>query len=423
MNEIKYSSVNETVTGYTHSSGVRVYMVKKEGFSKSAAFFSTHFGSVDNEFVPVGEKEFISVPDGVAHFLEHKVFEQPDGSNVFDMFSRCGAGANAYTSFDMTAYYFWCTENFKENLKTLLTFVQSPYFTEENVAKEQGIIGQEIGMYDDNPSWKCYFNMLGCLYKNFPVKRDIAGTVASISEITKDTLYTCYNTFYHPSNMTLSLVGDFDINEVKGWVDEFLKDVPAVAEVKRKYPVEPSEIVKKEVVQEMSVAVPMYMIGFKDEAAENTEKRRAEVKIAMELLLGKSSKLYNELYGEGLITPAFGIDYTAEEYYGFSEISDQSENADEVFARIKKAIAQFKVNSEDLERIKRKVFGRSLSIFDDPEEYAGAIARHNTTGLDMFKIFDAYKTVTADDVEKVFKTHLTEEKAVISKIVPQSEAG
>ncbi len=416
MNKVINEGAGEQLLEYTHSSGVKVYMVPKKGFSKCAAFFSTHFGSIDNEFVPVGETEFITVPDGVAHFLEHKVFEQPDGSNVFDMFSKYGASANAYTSFNMTTYYFWCTDNFKENLKTLISFVQSPYFTEENVAKEQGIIGQEIGMYDDNPGWKCYFNMLGCLYGNFPVRRDIAGTVESISKITKDTLYTCYNTFYHPSNMTLSLVGDFKPEEIKEYVDKILADKAKTDEVKRKYPQESDAVAEKEKLQKMSVEVPMYMIGFKDVLTENTEKRRAEVKIALELLLGKSSKLYNELYSAGLITPAFGTDYTGEKEYAFSEISDQSANADKVFEKIKTAVADFKVDEEELERIKRKTFGRGLEVFDDPEEYAGALARYKTLGLDLYKVFEAYKNVTAEDIENVFKTHLTADKMVISKI-------
>lgn len=411
-------SVNETLCTYTHSSGLRVRMVSKKGFCKSAAFFSTHYGSIDNEFVPIGEKDFIKVPDGIAHFLEHKVFEQPDNSNVFDMFSKYGASANAYTSFDMTTYYFWCTEHFKENLKTLTGFVQSPYFTDENVKKEQGIIGQEIGMYDDSPGWRCYFNMLGCLYKSFPVNRDIAGTVESISKITKETLYTCYNTFYHPSNMTLCMVGDFDTEDMKEYLDGILGSMESKPPVARKYPQEQAEIAKRETVQKMSVAMPMYMIGFKDMPQSNVEKRRAEVKIALELLLGKSSKLYNELYSEGLITPMFGMDYTAEKQYGFSEISDQTGNADKVFEKIKSAAASFKPSGEDIERIKRKTFGNGLGIFDDPEEYAGALARYETSGLNLYKMLEAYKNVTAEDVQKVFETHLTPDKAVLSKIEP-----
>ncbi len=416
MNSRTYENVNETLFEYVHSSGVRICIVPKKGFSKNAAFFSTHFGSIDNEFVPVGETEFVQVPDGVAHFLEHKVFEQPDESNVFDMFSRYGASANAYTSFNMTTYYFWCTENFKENLKTLISFVQSPYFTEENVSKEQGIIGQEIGMYDDNPGWQCYFNMIGCLYNEFPVKRDIAGTVESISKITKDTLYTCYNTFYHPSNMTLCMVGDFDAAEIKEYADTLLNKIPAAPEVKKKYPEEKPEIYRREITKKMSVSVPQYMIGFKDDPSGETERRSVAVEIALELFLGKSSKLYNELYSEGLITPAFGTDYTGAKEYAFSEIADRSENGDKVFERIKEALATFEIVPEDLERIKRKRFGRGLEIFDDPEEYAGALARYETLGLDLYKIFDAYKNITQAEIEDVFRTHLTAERMVISKI-------
>ena len=198
MNVIKYDKIDETLYSYEHPTGVKVYMVSKPGFTKFSASFSTHFGSIDNTFVPIGETEMITVPDGVAHFLEHKVFEQEDGGNAFEMFGRLGASSNAYTSFNMTNYYFWATDNYEENLKTLIKFVQAPYFTAENVSKEQGIIGQEIGMYDDDPNWRCYFNMLQALYREHPVRLDIAGTVESISKITKDTLYCCYNTFYHP---------------------------------------------------------------------------------------------------------------------------------------------------------------------------------------------------------------------------------
>lgn len=182
MQKKDYPNLNETVYSYQHSSGLHIYIAPKPEFQKSCAYFATHFGSIDNHFVPLNSEQYIRVPDGVAHFLEHKMFEQPDGENVFDTFSKYGASANAFTSSDITAYYFWCTNAFEENLKTLLHYVQTPYFTAENVAKEQGIIGQEIRMYDDDPNWRAFFNMLGCLYHNHPVKVDIAGTVESIAE-------------------------------------------------------------------------------------------------------------------------------------------------------------------------------------------------------------------------------------------------
>lgn len=418
MKEKIYSKLNETIYEYVHTSGVRVFMVPKKGFLKSSAYFATHFGSIDYNFVPIGEKEFKTVPDGVAHFLEHKVFEQPDNSNVFDMFSKYGANANAYTSFDMTTYYFWCTENFKENLKILVDFVQKPYFTKENVEKEQGIIGQEIRMYDDDPNWKCYFNMLGCLYNAFPVKKDIAGTVESISEITPEILYICYNTFYHPSNMTLCLVGDFEPQDMKNYLENILSKKENAAEIKRKYEYEPTKVANSYISQKMSVSAPIYTIGFKD-AANNKEKehRRAALKIAMQLFLGKSSPLYAKLYNNGKITPSFGFDYTGEKEFAFVEISDESPFGKEVAEQIISEAKKFSVSEKDFERVKRKVFGKGLSIFDAPDEYAGALSRYTVKGLDLYKLFEEYDNVTSYEAEEIVKTCFTEENMALSEII------
>ncbi len=419
MEKKVYNSVDETLYTYTHKSGAKIYMVPKKGLSKSAAYFSTHFGSIDNCFIPFGEKEYISVPDGVAHFLEHKMFEMPDNSNVFDMFSNFGASANAYTSFNMTSYHFWCTDYFKENLKTLINFVQTPHFTDENVAKEQGIIGQEIRMYDDEPSWRCYFNMLSCMYEKNPVSRDIAGTIESISEITKDTLYKCYNTFYHPSNMTLCLVGDFDHEDMADYLTSVLKPLDNKDTIKRKSESDGNNVICREKTANMSVSRPMYAIGFKDNnVGTDILKRRVAAKIALNLLIGKSSALYNELYAEGNISPEFGFDYTGEEKYAFTEIADECNDPAYIAEKIKSAINNFKVSDDDFERIRRKLFGKKLYAFNDPDNYAGALARHTTLGLDMYEMFDLFKTVTKADVENVFETHLREENMVISIINP-----
>lgn len=418
MKEKNYSKLNETIYEYVHTSGVRVFMVPKKGVLKSGAYFATHFGSIDYNFVPIGEKEFKTVPDGVAHFLEHKVFEQPDNSNVFDMFSKYGANANAYTSFDVTTYYFWCTENFKENLKILVEFVQSPHFTKENVEKEQGIIGQEIRMYDDDPNWKCYFNMLGCLYNNFPVKKDIAGTVESISEITPEILYTCYNTFYHPSNMTLCLVGDFDPEDMKNYLENILLKKENAEDVTRKYETEPQKVAKSYISQKMSVSTPLYAIGFKDTAnTKNIEHRRAAFKIAMQLFLGTGSPLYAKLYGGGKITPSFGFDYTGEKEFAFAEISDESPFGKEVAETIVAEAKKFSVSETDFERIKRKMFGKGLSIFDDPDDYAGTLSRYTVKNLDLYKLFEAYDNITPSEIEDLVKTCFTEENMALSEII------
>ena len=422
MNKTTYEKLNETLISYTHSSGLKVYMAVKPGFAKSCAYFSTDYGSTTNRFVPKGGTEPVTVPDGVAHFLEHKVFEQPDGSSVFDMFSKYGAYANAYTSFNMTTYYFWCTENFRENLKTLIEFVQTPYFTDENVAKEQGIIGQEIRMYQDDPGWSCYFNMLQGLYNNHTVRLDIAGTIESISKITKDTLYTCYNTFYNPSNMTLCLVGDFDPEEMKAFLDTVLANVEPMPEILRIMPQEPAAINSAHTVKKMSVATPVYAIGFKESVISGElEVRRNAAKTALELLIGRSSKLYNDLYSEGLITAAFASDYTGEKDYGFAEITDEGSGAEKTAQRILKGIKEFKFDSSDFERIKRKRFGRSLHIFNDPEAYAGALARNTTCGADLYKSVELAEKISEKEVKDVFERMLCPENLTLSQIVPMEK--
>ena len=200
-------SLDETLYTMVHPTGLKIYVMPKKGFSKTYAIYGTQFGSVNNTFVPLGETKPVKVPDGVAHFLEHKMFEQSDGTNAFDLFSRYGANANAFTSFTNTCYLFSCTEHFDQCFAHLLDYVQKPYFTDENIQKEQGIIGQEIKMYDDDGEWKVMFNMLKAIYCNNPVRIDIAGTVESISEIDKKVLYDCYNTYYNPANMAVAVAG------------------------------------------------------------------------------------------------------------------------------------------------------------------------------------------------------------------------
>lgn len=205
METIRYDALQETLYRETMENGLQVYVLPKPGFQKTYATFSTKYGSIDNHFRVEGQED-IAVPDGIAHFLEHKMFEEPEG-DIFATFASQGASANAFTSFDQTVYLFSATENIPANLETLVNFVQHPYFTDQNVEKEKGIIGQEIGMYRDNPDWRVYFGLIEAMYKVHPVHIDIAGTVESIGTITKETLYTCYNAFYHPSNMLLFVVG------------------------------------------------------------------------------------------------------------------------------------------------------------------------------------------------------------------------
>src|SRR3954467_6569651 len=240
MEKISFDQLQEELYHEKLANGLNVYILPKSGFNKSFATFTTNYGSIDNHFVPLGSEEYIKVPDGIAHFLEHKLFEKEDG-DVFQQFSRQGASANAFTSFTRTAYLFSSTSDVEKNLETLVDFVQSPYFSEKTVEKEKGIIGQEITMYDDNPDWRLYFGLIQNLYQNHPVKIDIAGTIESISHISKDLLYECYNTFYHPSNMLLFVVGPVDVQKIMEQIKENQKkkNFDPISDIKRQFEEEP----------------------------------------------------------------------------------------------------------------------------------------------------------------------------------------
>ena len=316
--KIQSKSLGEVLYRGVHKSGLKIYVLQKNGFSKSYASFAARVGSVDSEFTVPGESEKTKVPDGIAHFLEHKLFEQPDGSNVFEKYSKTGAWANAFTGFNTTAYIFSATGGFYENLEILLDFVSKPYFTDENVAKEQGIIGQEIRMYDDDPNWRVFFNLLSAMYVSHPVKKDIAGTVESISRINKDILYKCYNTFYNPSNMILFACGDVDCKRVEQLADKYVTASP-IGEINRHYPEEPPRINQSVSEQRLSVALPIFLLGFKDSELKQRGgdmlRKQITTEVLLEMLAGKSSPLYNTLYEKGLINDSFELDFSSETDY------------------------------------------------------------------------------------------------------------
>lgn len=409
-----------------HSSGLGIYIVPKKDYSKSYAIFGTRYGSVDSKFVVPGETELTEVPDGIAHYLEHKMFDQPDGSNVFDSFSKYGGNANAFTSFNMTAYLFAATSNMKENLATLLDYVQSPYFTEESVQKEQGIIGQEIRMYDDNGGWKVFFNFLNCLYQNHPVRTEIAGTVESISHITADYLYKCYNTFYNLSNMSLVIVGNVNPQEMLEVIEKGVKkNEPFEEDIKKVYPNEPEEIAKPYSEQSLSVSMPMFMMGFKDTdtgySGAKLLKKNIEITILLKMLFGKSSPLYLKLYEEGLINANFSIEYTMQPDYGFSSIDGESKDPKKVYEIIMNEIDRIHkdgLNIEDFNRIKKVVWGNYIRSHNDVENYAVSFMQMLFMDIDYFDYYNVYNTVTFEDVENRFEQHFKKESAALSVINP-----
>lgn len=411
--------IKETLYHGVHTSGVEVYVMPKVGYQKCHAMFATRYGSLESEFLKGDEK--IKIPDGTAHFLEHKLFEEPDG-NVFDKFSVLGASANAFTNFTATAYHFSATANFYESLATLIRFVQNPYFTKESIDKEQGIIGQEIKMYDDDPNWRVYFNVLGCLYNACYVKYDIAGTVESIREINKDILYDIYSVFYHPSNMVLFIAGDVDLEKVNACVCESLKDIkPLDAPIKRLYPDEAEAIAKAYVCQKLDVAVPLFTLGFKDTdvglEGDALLKKEIEMKILMELLFSKCSDVYKTLYEKGLINDSFDADYECQKEYAFTCLTGESKDPDAVRDIVWDMLSKTEVTQEGFERAKKVVWGNYVRLFNSTEAIGYSFVLHRLAGMDYFRFREIYDTVTLDTVRARKETSLCVDKSALSVVV------
>lgn len=427
--ELKHSvnqTTGEELYSGVHSSGLDVYIIPKRDYSKGYAIFGTRYGSVDSEFVVPGETVPTKVPDGIAHYLEHKMFDQPDGSNVFDRFAKYGANANAYTSFNMTAYLFSATSNMDENLKTLMDYVQSPHFTEESVQKEQGIIGQEIRMYDDNGGWKVFFNFLNCLYQKHPIKTEIAGTIESISHISADYLYKCYNTFYNLSNMAIVIVGDVEPYSVANIIDSSVKrSQPFDEEIKKVYPTEPDEIAQEYAQKNLSVSMPMFMLGFKDTdtgySGDRLLKKSIEMEILLRLMFGKSSPLYKKLYEEGLINANYSFEYTMQPDYAFSSIDGESKDPQRVYDEVLAEVDRIRnegISEADFERTKKVLWGQYIRSMNDTEDYANEFIRSTFIGVDYFNYDKVYKTVTFEDVKKRFKEHFKKGYSALSVINP-----
>ncbi|HBH2946506.1 TPA: insulinase family protein, partial [Clostridioides difficile] len=373
MEKIVNDILKEEVYYEKLQNGLDVYFMPKRGFMKKYAILATNYGSNDLEFVPIGEDKKIRVNEGIAHFLEHKMFEQPDGGDAFDKFSKLGVNANAFTNFTMTAYLFSATENFYESLEHLIDYVQTPYFTDENVEKEKGIIAQEIKMYNDDPDWNVYFNCLKAMYVNYPARIDIAGTVDSIYKITKEELYKCYNTFYNPGNMALFVVGDLDVEKVidvtkksnNYKVDKLSKSI------ERFYPEEPEGVKEKEVIEKFPISMPMFNIGFKDSNVGLKGKELLRKEIVTDILVGmlfkKGSKLYEDLYMQGLINENFGAGFSSQVDYAFSIIAGDSKEPKKVKEIILDYIEKSKkegLSKEEFERTKKKKIGSFIKCFD-----------------------------------------------------------
>ncbi len=400
-------------------SGLQIYIMEKPQYSSSYAIYGTRYGSIDTRFSK-DKEEMITVPEGIAHYLEHKLFEGEDG-DAFSKYAKTGASANAFTSFDRTCYLFSCSDNFYENLDILLSFVQSPYFTPENVQKEQGIIGQEIRMYDDNPGWRVMFNLLKGMYHTHPVRVDIAGTVESIAQIDADLLYKCYETFYNPSNMFICLVGNIDTDKTLKQIEKSIIDKQPV-EITRGEFQEPQTIVKPYVEQRLAVNTPMFCLGFKQKIA--TPYRRLKSKICVDLLLqiicGDASPLYARLMNEGLINDDFDCEYFNGNGYAAVIFEGESCDPERVAQEIKAEINRLRVegiNKKLFSAVKCGMYGNMVRRFNSVENLAMSLTECAMYDYGLFDEIKMVKSVSYDDVMKRFDV-FDDENAVLSVIKP-----
>lgn len=418
-----FQQVNETLYQETLSNGLQVFLLPKQGFSKTYAVFTTRYGSIDSHF-RLSNGEQINVPDGIAHFLEHKMFEKKD-RDVFQDFSRNGASYNAFTSFNRTAYLFSSTDKVEENLTILLDFVQEPYFSDQSVEKEKGIIGQEIQMYDDNPDWNVYMNLLKAMYKEHPINIEITGTIESIAKITPKTLYDCYETFYHPSNMMLFVVGSFEPESIMQLIrsNQSKKQFPPAPKIERIFPEEPTQLAKPKVELQLSVGLPKCLIGFKETAngltGEALLKREMTTKLALDILLGNSSDIYQQMYDQGLVTESFDFDYSNETDYGYSIIGGDTPDPDKLVETIRQEITRFiqsGVNTDDFERSKRKKIGLFLRSLNSVEFIANQFTSYKFNGIDLFSVVPVLEKITLEDVNQRIREHFRFEQMAVSVV-------
>ena len=415
MEIIQNDQIKEKVYIDILDNGMKIIIIPKENTEKKYIIWGTKFGSIDNHFIEPKTGKEIKVPDGVAHYLEHKMFEQENGVDSLYKLMSLGLDANAYTTNDHTAYLFGGTNNFYEGLDELMDYVQHPYFTDENVEKERGIIGQEIGRYDDEPTWKLYVNMMDCLYTNNPIKLDIAGTVESISQITKETLYSCYNTFYHPSNMIMCISGNFNPEQILEEVKKRLLPREKIGEIKRIYPPYENKINKKIKEQKMDVNIPLFITGFRDILEnENKVKKQIAIEIILNSLIGKSSKIYQEMYNEGLLMSPLDFDHEFSDEYSHIIISGQSENPEKVNEKIVNVLINSEIRNEDFWRSKRALYGEYLSEYDDVETIGRMFLQDAVKGINSLDYINVFKTINLEYVNKIQKDLFKKEMSALS---------
>lgn len=421
MEKITSPQTGDSYVLIHHKSGLPILVREMKGYSSTQAIFGTKYGSINTQFKTAADKDFCTVPEGIAHFLEHKLFENED-TDVFDLFAKTGASANAFTSFDKTCYFFSCSDHFYESLEILLNFVQSPYFTPQSVAKEQGIIGQEIQMENDDPTWRVLFNLLGGLYQKHPVKIDIAGTRESIAQITDTLLYRCYRTFYNLHNMVLAVAGNCDVEQVLEVADRLLKpcEDPGLETV---FPEESLEIVRPETVEKAAVGQTIFSLGIKCAPHTGYENLKAEMEagVVLKILAGSSSPLYQSMLKEGLVNDTFDSDVFSGDGFFATIFEGESRDPRAVRDRITNAILQTQKDGLDetaFLEYQRTAYGALVREQERVPDVALGLVNTAMAGVQFFDSMKVLSEMTLDDCNRFLREQLDVKRMSLSMVEP-----
>ena len=421
---IKSQRLGEEFLRIKHKSGLTLLLCPMKGYSSAYALFGTEYGSVESSFIDK-DGALVQIPAGTAHFLEHKMFESEEG-DAFALYAKTGASANAYTSFDKTAYLFSCSDNFKESLSILMHLVTEPYFTPQTVDKEQGIIGQEIKMYDDSPEWRVMFNLMEALFEKHPLKIDIAGTVDTIAQITADTLYTCYNAFYNLNNMALAIAGNFEVQDVLDLADEILKPAEPMT-AQRILVDEPAQVVKHRVEQQLPVATPLFQIGFKAVPKSKEENLINQVydEILLDTIAGEHTALYRSMYDEGIINSTFVGEVMAGRDFAVTLFEGESRDPDKVYEALCGEIRRMQregIDWDAFERSRRAIYGRYLGMYARVDSVASLMLTTQFGGADMYTVLEAAAGATYEMLTARLLEAFDPERSALSVVTAPKEA-
>lgn len=413
--EYRSERLGESFYYHRHATGVHIYVCPNPDSNSVYAAFAAKYGSLDDRFCIDGESEIISTPAGVAHFLEHKLFENEEG-DAFERFAKTGASANASTSFDSTRYLFSAADNFEQSFEILLDFVQSPYFTEETVRKEQGIIGQEIGMYDDDPDWMVFFNLLKMLYHGHPVSVDIGGTVQSIAQITPEVLYKCYNAFYHPENMVIAVAGNVQPQTVLEIADRMLR--PSQSKVARTVPNEAMpRIISNWTTRNMDTGVTQFQFGMRDEPESITARDFVLTTILLKAIAGPTTPLYERLLSQGLINATFSTEYMAVRGAQLSIFSGESEQPEKVRDEIVREIERIRaegLDEEQFEYARRREYASMIRRMSDNDDIGNQLLGMFIDGINPYDMLEEAAAATVQAAQELLSRRLDPKQSALS---------